>query len=114
MEFKYQKVDLPGGSSVSATTQIIQAGLNYEFGDDRFQIGANAAHLWDGAGNTTSGLGAEFGFVPTKGTLLAIGYNKANSSLAGSSDLYQEGFYLRFNLLLDNSLWDQLDGFLGD
>lgn len=111
---KYQKVDLPGGSSASATTQIIQAGLNYEFGDDRFQIGANAAHLWDGAGNTTSGLGAEFGFVPTKGTLLAIGYNKANGSLAGSSDLYQEGFYLRFNLLLDNSLWDQLDGFLGD
>ena len=28
------------------------------------------------------------------------------------SDLYQEGFYLRFKLLLDNSLWDRLDSFM--
>ncbi|MGB3244493.1 MAG: hypothetical protein WBB25_08160, partial [Sulfitobacter sp.] len=111
---QYQKAGVPGGLSVSSTTQLIQAGLNYEFGDDRFQIGGNAAYLWDRDGNSTTGLGAEFGFVPAKGTLLAIGYNKASGSLAHSSNLYQEGFYLRFNMLLDNSLWDQLDGFLGN
>ncbi|MGV8984783.1 MAG: hypothetical protein ACOH2H_00650 [Cypionkella sp.] len=111
---QHQNISVAGGTSASSTTQLVQAGVNYEFGDDRFQIGANAAHLWDGDGNTTNGLGAEFGFVPSKGTLLAIGYNKASGGLAGSSDLYQDGFYLRVNLLLDNNLWDQLDGFLGN
>ncbi|WP_372834417.1 DUF11 domain-containing protein, partial [Puniceibacterium confluentis] len=65
---QYQKISMVGGGGATSTTQLIQAGLNYEFGNDRFQIGANAAHLWDDAGNTTSGLGAEIGFVPTKGT----------------------------------------------
>ncbi|SNR59541.1 hypothetical protein [Puniceibacterium sediminis] len=111
---QHQKIDVSGGTSASATTQLVQAGLSYEFGENRFQIGANVAQLWDDAGNTSSGLGAEFGFVPTKGTLLAIGYNKADGRLAGQSALYQEGFYFRFNLLIDNSLWDQLDGFLGN
>jgi len=33
--------------------------------------------------------------------------------VAGQSGLYDEGFYFRFNLLLDNSLWTQFDQFLG-
>jgi uncharacterized repeat protein (TIGR01451 family) len=111
---QYQDIRVSGGASASSTTQLLQAGLNYEFGEDRFQIGVNVAHLWDSAENTTSGLGAEFGFAPAKGTLIAIGYNKAAGRVAGQSALYQEGFYLRLNLLLDNSLWDQLDGFLGN
>ncbi|WP_341235635.1 hypothetical protein [uncultured Sulfitobacter sp.] len=110
---QHQKAHVGDSNSAASTTQLLQAGVNYEFADDRFQIGINAAHLWDDAGNTTNGLGAEFGFVPTKGTMLAIGYNKAKGKTARSADLYQEGFYFRFNLLLDNSLWDQLDQFLG-
>ncbi|WP_297778116.1 hypothetical protein [uncultured Roseovarius sp.] len=111
---QHQKIGLPGGASTGSTTQLLQAGLNHEFGNDRFQIGANAAYLWDDEGNSTTGLGTEFGIVPAKGTLLAVGYNKAKGNVARSSSLYQEGFYLRFNLLLDNSLWDRLDGFLGN
>ena len=92
----------------------MQAGLNYEFADDRFQIGLNAARLWDDSGNATSGLGAEIGFSPKPGALVSLGYNRAAGRLAGQSALYQQGLFLRFNLLLDNSLWDQLDGFLGN
>lgn len=100
-----------GGSGL---TQLIQGGAHYEFGDDRFQIGANAAYLWDNAGNSTRGFGAEIGFVPTKGTQIALGYNHSTGQVKGQSALYQDGFYLRLNLLLDNSLWDELDRFLGN
>jgi hypothetical protein len=91
---------------------LLQAGFNYEFGNNRFQIGMNAAHLWDNQGNTTNGIGAEIGFAPTKGALIALGYNHATRKSSLRSDLYQEGLYLRFKLLLDNSLWDRLDGFM--
>jgi hypothetical protein len=100
-----------GGSGL---TQLIQGGAHYEFGNDRFQIGANAAYLWDDAGNSTRGFGAEIGFVPTKGTQIALGYNHSTGQVKGQSALYQDGFYLRLNLLLDNSLWDELDRFLGN
>ena len=92
---------------------MIQGGLNYEFGDDRFQLGLNATYLWDSEGNSSNGIGAEFGFTPREGVLLALGYNKARGRVAGQSSLYDEGFYFRFNLLLDNSLWTQFDQFLG-
>ncbi|HBM38199.1 MAG TPA: hypothetical protein DD402_00055, partial [Sulfitobacter sp.] len=107
-----QKLTTLGGFSARATTQLVQAGFNYEFGDNRFQIGLNAAHLWDNQGNATNGIGAEIGFAPTKGALVALGYNRAMNKSALRSDLYQEGFYLRFKLLLDNSLWDRLDSFM--
>ncbi|SFE96609.1 conserved repeat domain-containing protein [Sulfitobacter brevis] len=109
-----QEISLTNGVGTKATTQLLQAGVNYEFSDDRFELGVNAARLWDNLGNATNGLGAEFGFSPRRGTLLAIGYNRAEGQVAGQSALYQEGLYLRFKLLLDNSLWDQLDGFLGN
>lgn len=109
-----QKLKLPGGIAATATTQLVQAGLSYELADDRFQVGVNAAHLWDDSGNATSGLGAELGFAPAPGTLVAIGYNTASGKVAGQDELYQTGYYLRFDLLLDNSLWDKLDGFLGN
>ena len=67
----------------------------------------------DSEGNTSNGIGAEFGFTPREGILLALGYNKARGRVAGQSGLYDEGFYFRFNLLLDNSLWTQFDQFLG-
>ncbi|WP_163850858.1 DUF11 domain-containing protein [Pseudooceanicola aestuarii] len=102
------------GAEVASTTQLIQAGVNYEFGDDRFQFGVNAARLWDDAGNSTGGVGAELGFSPRRNTMLAVGYNHASGRVAGQEELYQDGFYLRLNLLFDNSLWDQLDGFLGN
>ncbi len=111
---QYQRVAAGANGSAASTTQLLQAGMNYEFGDDRFQVGVNAAHLWDSHGSSASGFGAEFGFAPRKGTLLAVGYNHSNRQLPGAADLYQSGFYLRFNLLLDNSLWDQLEGFLGN
>ncbi|MFT6527194.1 MAG: putative repeat protein (TIGR01451 family) [Celeribacter sp.] len=102
------------GTGGDGLTQLIQAGALYEFGDDRFQIGANAAYLWDDAGNSARGLGAEIGFVPTKGTQIGLGYHHSTGQVKGQSALYQDGFYLRLNLLLDNSLWGKLDGFLGN
>ncbi|MEP3686281.1 MAG: hypothetical protein ABJN05_04195 [Sulfitobacter dubius] len=110
---QYQKVGTAAGTSSNATTQLVQGGLNYEFGNDRFQLGLNATHLWDSEGNSSNGIGAEFGFTPREGVLLALGYNKARGRVAGQSSLYDEGFYFRFNLLLDNSLWTQFDQFLG-
>ena len=102
------------GTGGRSLTQLIQAGALYEFGNNRFQIGANAAYLWDNAGNSARGLGAEIGFVPAKGTQIALGYHHSTGQVEGQSALYQDGFYLRMNLLLDNSLWDRLDGFLGN
>jgi|TARA_R100001039_G_scaffold32919_1_gene26097 hypothetical protein len=110
---QYQKIGTHAGAAANTTTQLIQGGLNYEFGDDRFQLGLNATHLWDSEGNSSNGIGAEFGFTPREGILLALGYNKARGRVAGQSGLYDEGFYFRFNLLLDNSLWTQFDQFLG-
>jgi len=109
---QHQGVAIGSDVSAASTTQLLQAGVNYEFGDDRFQIGLNASHLWDDRGSSASGLGAEFGFSPREGTLLTLGYNKSNRDMPGPHDLYQDGFYFRFNLLLDTSLWDRLDGFL--
>ncbi|PTQ68346.1 putative repeat protein (TIGR01451 family) [Celeribacter persicus] len=111
---QYQSYALDDVAASKALTQLAQAGLNWEFGDDRFQIGLNASHLWDDAGNTASGFGAEIGYVLTKGMQIAFGYNHTRGRVANQSDLYQEGVYLRFNMLLDNSLWDRLDGFLGN
>lgn len=104
------------GQGVEATTrtQLLQAGAYVDFADDRFQLGLNATHLWDSRGGSTTGLGAELGFSPAEGTLLAVGYNTVNGRLPGMRGLYQEGAYLRFNLLLDDSLWSRLDGFLGN
>ena len=110
---QYQQIATAAGTSPNTTTQLVQGGLNYEFGNDRFQLGLNATHLWDSEGNSSNGIGAEFGFTPRKGVLLALGYNKARGRVAGQSSLYDEGFYFRFNLLLDNSLWTQFDQFLG-
>lgn len=111
---QHQEVETDGGITAATTTQLLQAGLNYEFLNDRFQVGLNAAHLWDRGGNSVNGVGPELGFVPRRGILLAIGYNEARGRVAGQGNLYQTGTYLRFNLLLDNSLWDQLDRFLGN
>lgn len=102
------------GFAATTTTQLVQAGAYIDFADDRFQLGLNAASLWDSRGGSTTGVGAEIGFSPAEGALLAIGYNAVDSRVAGMSDLYQDGVYFRFNLLLDDSLWDRLDGFLGD
>lgn len=110
---QHQEVEVAGTISTAAITQLLQAGLNYEFADDRFQLGANVSRLWDSEHNSANGLGLEFGFVPHDGLLLAAGYNWSSETVTGQSDLYQEGLYLRFNLLLDNSLWNQLDRFLG-
>lgn len=108
-----QRIEFLGGHRAQSMTQLLQAGFNCELADDRFQIGLSASHLWDDAGNSTNGLGVEIGFVPTKGALLALGYNKAKGETVGRNDLYQQGLYLRINFLLDDSLWDQLDQFLG-
>ena len=108
-----QRIEFLGGHRAQSMTQLLQAGLSCDLADDRLQIGLNASHLWDDAGNTTNGLGVEIGFVPTKGALLALGYNKARGKAVRPSDLFQQGLYLRINFLLDDSLWDQLDQFLG-
>lgn len=111
---QHQKITTESGVSAAALTQLVQAGVYYEFSDDRFQIGLNASHMWDDSGTSANGIGAEVGISPAEGTLLAVGYNKSTRDMPGLENLYQEGFYFRFNLLLDNSLWGQLDGFLGN
>ncbi|OCX64678.1 hypothetical protein BFP70_10550 [Thioclava sp. SK-1] len=101
-----------GPTYAQTTTQLLQAGLNVEFFDDRLQFGMNAARLWDNDGAGTTGIGAELGFSPTEGALIAVGFNAVSDEVAGQSDLYQDGAYLRVNLLLDDSLWDRLNGLL--
>ncbi|MFW2588716.1 hypothetical protein [Sagittula sp. SSi028] len=102
------------GFEAESTTQLVQAGAYFDLLDDRMQLGVNAAHLWDSHGGSTTGLGAELGVSLAKGTLLAVGYNAVDARVKGLGDLYQEGAYFRFNLLLDERLWDRLDGFLGN
>ena len=107
---QYQSISIPGAVSASAMTQLVQGGLDLEFGDDRYRLGLNAAHLWDNRGGRSTGLGLELGVVATEGVLMAAGYNATKGEVSGQSSLYQSGFYLRFSLLLDNSLLSQLDG----
>ncbi|EAQ02245.1 hypothetical protein OB2597_19221 [Pseudooceanicola batsensis HTCC2597] len=109
---QYNRYRSSSGTSAASLTQLLQAGLNYEFMDDRFQVGLNAAHLWDNAGHSATGFGAEIGFSPSEGTLLSLGYNRVNRRVPGMTGLYQDGFHIRFTVLLDTSLWSRLDGFL--
>mgnify|MGYP006955162152 CR=1 FL=1 len=95
-------------------TQLLQAGVNFDLMDDRFELGLNAMRLWDDSGSSMTAMGLEMGFVPSKGSMISIGYNKSKGSVAASDTLYQEGLYLRLRLTLDETLWDRLNQFGAD
>ena len=92
-------------------TQLVQGGFTYDFGDNRWELGANLMHIWDNQGSATNALGLELGYVISEGTMISIGYNKSFGEAPNQTPLYQEGVFLRMRIVLDNSLWDRLGEF---
>ena len=101
------------GDMVEANTltQLVQGGFIYDFGDNRWELGANLMHIWDNQGSATNALGLELGYVISEGTMISVGYNKSFGEAPNQSTLYQEGLFLRMRIVLDNSLWDRLGEF---
>ena len=95
-------------------TQLAQAGMTYDFGNDRWEAGLNVMRIWDDQGSSTNAAGIELGYVLNEGSLLSVGYNKSMGRAPAQSPLYQEGLYLRMRIVLDSSLWDRLGQFGAD
>ncbi len=106
-----QRVGLPNGRSDTTLTQLAQGGLTYDFADNRMRFGLNAMRFWDNQGTATNAVGTELGYVLNKGSLLSVGYNRSAGRRPSDTTLYQEGVFLRMRLLLDDTLWDRLQGF---
>ncbi|WP_162197152.1 DUF7925 domain-containing protein [Loktanella sp. S4079] len=104
-----------GGDAVTAetTTQLLQAGAEWDFGDNQWIAALNVMHLWDDADTSTNAVGAELGYAFDEGAMLSVGYNKSIGRSPIESTMYQEGMYLRMRLMLDETLWDRLDQFGG-
>lgn len=104
---------LPNAATPDARslTQLIQAGIATDFANDRAVFGINAMHFWDDADNEMQAVGAELGFVPSPGAMISIGYNHAETSMPQSPALYQDGFFVRLRMTLDDSLWGSLARF---
>lgn len=100
-----------GGASASTLTQLLQAGASVDVLDDRLVVGVNAMRLWDDQGGAINAVGVELGVVPVAGSMISIGYNKSRGRAGSAATLYQEGVYMRLRLMLDDSLWDQLERF---
>ena len=102
-----------GTSTVNAetTTQLLQAGVEWDFVDDQWIAGLNLMHLWDNANSSTNAIGAELGYAFDEGAILSVGYTKAIGRSPISNPLSEEGMYLRMRILLDETLWDRLDQF---
>ncbi|MHC0054847.1 hypothetical protein [Actibacterium sp. D379-3] len=109
-----ERISLGNSGTVTSLTQLIQAGLAYDFADDRFRIGLNGMRLWDNKGHATGAVGVELGYVVNEGSMLSIGFNKSAGWRPQGPSFYQEGIYLRLRLLLDDSLWDKLRLFGGN
>ena len=102
------------GDTIESTTQLIQGGLTWEVIQNRFEASLNAYHMWDDQGFATQAVGVEGGFVLDEGTMISLGYNIAKDRYLGGFSHYQDGFYARVRIKLDDGLWDVLDQFLGD
>ena len=107
-------VALPGGGRDRALTQLVQGGAERDLFGDRFLVGLDAAHLWDDRGGRATGLGAELGFSPREGLMVALGYRRLSGEVAGGRRAWREGVALRFDLLLDDGLRDRLGWFMAD
>ncbi|WP_106743904.1 carboxypeptidase regulatory-like domain-containing protein [Yoonia maritima] len=102
-----------GANTVNAETmtQLVQAGIEWDFGDDQWIAGLNLMHLWDDADSSTNAIGAELGYAFDEGAMLSLGYNKSIGRSPINSPLTQEGMYVRMRIMLDETLWDRLDQF---
>lgn len=104
----------PSGAKTSGLMQLVQGGATWEAIPDRLVASFNAYHMWDGQGFATQAFGVEAGYVLDEGVMLSVGYNIAGDQYPGGLDHYQDGFYARIRMKLDDSIWDKLDNFLGN
>jgi uncharacterized repeat protein (TIGR01451 family) len=110
-QFTSQRYD--SGEAADGLVQLVQGGLTAEVVKNRLEASLNAYHMWDDHGNAAQAIGLEAGVVAARGVMLSAGYNHATDSLPNGNPFYDDGFYLKIRMKLDESLWDQLDQFLG-
>ncbi|WP_180955971.1 DUF11 domain-containing protein [Monaibacterium marinum] len=102
------------GIDTDVLTQLVQGGLTWDFDNNRWEAGLNLMQIWDNQGARTNAAGIQLSYVMSEGTMLSFGYNHSMGELPDSSPFYQDGLYLRLRIVLDHSLWDRLDSFLGE
>lgn len=109
---QYVKRDVSGADEESFLTYG-QLGLDHDFTiSDGFdgRIGAHVGAFHDVLNNeTTAAYGVELGYVPTDNIMLSAGYNWSDVNAAQISEIYSTGLYLKFSVILDNSLWGIFD-----
>ncbi len=102
------------GSEATGLMHLAQGGLTGEVLRDRLEASVNLFQMWDNSGYSTQALGFEAGFVVDEGAMLSVGYNRSVEDQPYDTPFYDDGFYFKLRLKLDDSLWDDLDRFLGD
>jgi len=111
---EHQDIDGPGFSDKS-TLHLARAGMEYDFGTDkfgrdRFAISGHVAGFSDDGGDDVSlGLGVELKANVMKNVQIGVGYNHINVEEDRLRDLYHSGIYARVRLKLDESIWDKFD-----
>lgn len=111
---QYSEQGYENGADASGLMQLVQGGVTGEVIPNRLEASLNAYHMWDNSGYSSQALGLEAGLVLDEGVMLSIGYNQARESLPYASPFYEDGLYFKIRLKLTDSLWDQLDQFLGN
>ena len=110
---QYSAQGFENGADATGLMQLVQAGVTGEVIANRLEASVNAYHMWDNSGFSSQALGVEAGLVVDEGVMVSLGYTHARETLPYDSAIFEDGFYLKLRLKLDDSLWDQLDRFLG-
>lgn len=110
---QYSAQGFENGADATGLMQLVQAGVTGEVIANRLEASVNAYHMWDNSGFSSQAIGVEAGVVLDEGVMVSLGYTHATETLPYDNALFEEGFYLKLRLKLDDSLWDQLDRFLG-
>jgi len=111
---EHNDIDGPGFSDKS-TLHLGRAGIEFDFGKDRFDrdrfaIGGHVAGFTDDGGDdVTLGVGLELKANVIKNVQIGVGYNHIDVDEDRLRDLYHSGFYARLRLKLDESIWDEFD-----
>jgi opacity protein-like surface antigen len=111
---EHNDIDGPGFSDTS-TLHLGRAGIEFDFGKDRFErdrfaLGGHVAGFTDNAGSdVTLGVGIELKVNVMKNVQVGVGYNHIDVDEDRLRDLYHSGLYARIRLKLDESIWDEFD-----
>ncbi len=111
---QYRRLRTGAGVKIGGLMQLVQGGVTVEAIPNRLEASLNAYHMWDGQGSSTQAVGVEAGYVLDEGVMVSVGYNVAGDRYAGDFSHFQDALYARVRIKLDDTVWDRLDGFMGN